>query len=509
MNAKAFNFSFQGASHIKKNKECQDASLSYQDEKCTIAVVCDGHGGDDYVRSAVGSSNACAVAVRNIREFFSGIDRDTFFADPEHLLKNLEASIINDWNESIYEYHKTHPFTYEEIAGVSEKAKKKYIDAGRIESAYGTTLIAVALNKDFWFGIHIGDGKCVAVNRKGDFKQPIPWDPKCFLNATTSICDSDAIDRFRHFYSDKMPAALFVGSDGIDDCFKNNDQLNNLYKTVLYSFGTTEFEEACAGLADYLPRLSAKGSGDDVSIAAILDLERIPELPVVKEYDMEKEKARVEESARIEAEKNEAEKRRVQEEHARFQNQNRKPEAIPSNTNASTVSQPVNGEAGSQDNTVQTADIQSEASGDEQTETVVNEISTHDSTEAPEANEEQVVAAESDETEKEFSENQSMEEPADSHEADASVTSDETPVSNDSGIVSEDRTADTDLAEEKESAASGSQNPEETIPASEEPPVESCEELTSGSIDIKTEQLVDEGEKAVVNPFDRPEEVKI
>lgn len=322
MNAKAFHISVQGASHIKKNKECQDASSSYQDDKCAIAVVCDGHGGDDYVRSAIGSAFGCAVAEKNIKNFILGVDKNTFFSDPEKQLKNLEASIINGWNESISLYHSNNPFTAKELSVVSEKARKKYVEDGRIESAYGTTMIAVVMTAEYWFGIHIGDGKCVAVNPKGEFKQPIPWDPKCFLNATTSICDSDAIERFRHFYSEKLPAAVFVGSDGIDDCFSNNEQLHNLYKTVLYSFATSDYKEACEGLADYLPRLSAKGSGDDVSVAAILDLDLIPELSVVREFDREKEKARVEENARKEAEKNEAEKRRVAEEHARFQQRN-------------------------------------------------------------------------------------------------------------------------------------------------------------------------------------------
>lgn len=318
MNVKAFHLSTQGASHIKKNKECQDASASYYDENCAIAIVCDGHGGDDYFRSAIGSKAGAEVAEKNIKDFITNVDKKTFFSKPEAHMKNLEASIINDWNESVMAYHKEHPFTDEELSGISERARKRYQEGRKIESAYGTTMIAVAMNHDYWFGIHIGDGKCVAVNPAGEFKQPIPWDPKCFLNATTSICDSDAIERFRHFYSEKLPAAVFVGSDGIDDCFRNNEQLHNLYKTVIYSFATSSFEEACDGLADYLPRLSAKGSGDDVSVSALLDLDLIPELTMIKEYDREKEKARVEENARKEAEKNEEEKRRVEEEHARY-----------------------------------------------------------------------------------------------------------------------------------------------------------------------------------------------
>ncbi len=326
MNAKSFSLSAQGASHIRKNKECQDASGHYYDEKMAIAIVCDGHGGDDYMRSAFGSQFACNAAERNIKSFMENITKDKFFEDPEKLIVDLEASIINVWNQLIYAHYEKNPFTEEELSGISEKAKKRYTQDGRIESAYGTTLIAVAMTSEFWFGIQIGDGKCVAVNPEGKFVQPIPWNEKCFLNATTSICDSDALTNFRHFYHTKLPVAVFVGSDGIDDCFINNEQLNNLYKTIVYSFGTSEFDEAIDGLKDYLPRLSAKGSGDDVSIASILDFDLLPELEIVKDFDREKEKARVEENARKKAERNETEKRRVEEEHARFQQQKKNAE---------------------------------------------------------------------------------------------------------------------------------------------------------------------------------------
>lgn len=81
-----------------------------------------------------------------------------------------------------------------------------------------------------------------------------------------------------------MPVAVFVGSDGIDDCFNNDRQLNTLYRTILYSFATSEFDDAVAELEDYLPRLSAKGSGDDVSIAGILDFDSIHSLDIISSY---------------------------------------------------------------------------------------------------------------------------------------------------------------------------------------------------------------------------------
>lgn len=329
MRMQSFHLSTQGASHIKKNKECQDASESYYDEHCAIAIVCDGHGGDDYVRSASGSAFACAAAKTSILNFVENVNRDELTRHHDQLLHNLKASIIGAWNEAVYEHYEANPFTEAEIAVLSDRAKRKYLEEKRIESAYGTTLIAVACTKDYWFGIHIGDGKCVAVNPEGKFVQPIPWDEKCFLNATTSICDTDALNRFRSFYSEKLPVAVFVGSDGIDDCFSTEQQLNNLYKTVLYSFATSDFDAAVNDLSDYLPRLSAKGSGDDVSVAAVLDLDMIGEISAVKEFDKEKEKARVEENARIAAQKAEEERKRVEAERAEQLRQRQAKKGVP------------------------------------------------------------------------------------------------------------------------------------------------------------------------------------
>ena len=91
MHAKSFNISVQGASHIKKNKECQDASSSYFDENIAVAVVCDGHGGNDYIRSAAGSRFAADIAERNIRDFVASVDKDELKRHSDVLIAKLEA----------------------------------------------------------------------------------------------------------------------------------------------------------------------------------------------------------------------------------------------------------------------------------------------------------------------------------------------------------------------------------------------------------------------------------
>lgn len=126
---------------------------------------------------------------------------------------------------------------------------------------------------DFWFGLHIGDGKCVVVSENGDLLEPIPWDDKCFLNSTTSLSDSDTLSSFRYFFSkENLPIALFVGTDGIDDSFGGTAGLHSFYDALLKTIKTKGLEEGVKDLEEYLPKVSEKGSGDDVSVAGIIAL---------------------------------------------------------------------------------------------------------------------------------------------------------------------------------------------------------------------------------------------
>ena len=312
MNFKAFHMSERGESHLHDGRVCQDSSASFSDECGTVAVVSDGHGGCDYVRSQIGSAMACEAAVKNIRRLFENISPEAFLAEPDMMLIQLEAAIINDWNESVRSHYEANPFTEEELDCVSEKAGASYRSGHRIERAYGATLIAAAVTRDYWFGIQSGDGKCAAFDEAGICTQPIPWDEKCFLNKTTSICGSDALRDFRHFYSEKIPTAVFMGSDGIDDSFKNEEDMYDFYKTILYAFSISDYTQAVDELKAYLPRLSKEGSADDVSIAAWMDMDALKS--VVDKIKAEGEEAEEpEENKKTEEEKETIEKEKSEE----------------------------------------------------------------------------------------------------------------------------------------------------------------------------------------------------
>ena len=269
---KALNLTSIGASHIRSGKECQDFSLSDSNERYSYAITCDGHGGDNYFRSAYGSRFAAQAASSCITELLNDIAEGYEPNDPATMLVQLEKSIIARWNAAVWEHYESNPFTEDELAIVDEKRRKRILSGKSIESTYGTTLIALAITEKFWFGIQIGDGKCVRIMADGTFDMPIPPNEKCFLNSTTSICDENAIEDFRHCYSEEMPVALFCGSDGIDDSFIKDEQLFKLYATIARSFATSDYSQALAELEDYMPRLSSKGSGDDVSIAGLIDI---------------------------------------------------------------------------------------------------------------------------------------------------------------------------------------------------------------------------------------------
>jgi hypothetical protein len=143
------------------------------------------------------------------------------------------------------------------------------------------------VTEEFSFGMQIGDGKCVVIDGNGTFAEPIPWDENCQMNVTTSICDSDAAEEFRFAVSKNKPTAVFCGSDGIDDSYASTEELYALYRSVLKIFSEHGKEVGESEIKEYLPILTKRGSGDDVSIALIIDYQRLESLAPVFEVQAE------------------------------------------------------------------------------------------------------------------------------------------------------------------------------------------------------------------------------
>lgn len=146
-----------------------------------------------------------------------------------------------------------------------------------LEKTYGCTLMAYVQTPDYWFAFHLGDGKMIAYkinNGKVQWKEPVPWDDRCFLNKTTSLCDSDALNEFRYCYEGDgdFPVAVFLGSDGLDDSFGEETNLVNFYIQVIKMLANDGVDATLKSLQETLPQLSKIGSKDDMSVATIFNL---------------------------------------------------------------------------------------------------------------------------------------------------------------------------------------------------------------------------------------------
>jgi hypothetical protein len=263
---------------------CEDYSGSFQDDTVAIVAVADGHGDPNCFRSRYGSQFAVESAMENLTEFCSNMVLEDLFDEKEQkkVFQQLIDSILGKWYMKIEDQLSAMPFTEEEMRSVSDKYKERFNRGERLETAYGSTLLCVALTANYCFGLQIGDGSIVMVSyQNAEMSQPMPPDEECFSNITTSICDKDASNKFRYFVSRNLPLAFFVGSDGIDDSFDGVDELLSKYRGILSLFGEYGFGKSVEEIESYLPNLSKRGSGDDVSMAGIVDMATVnlyPEL---------------------------------------------------------------------------------------------------------------------------------------------------------------------------------------------------------------------------------------
>ena len=219
--------------------------------------------------------------------------------------KCLKESLIRDglirlWHKLVADDFTNSPFTEEELKSVDKDYYVKYSKSQSLHHAYTTTLIAAAITDDFWFGIHIGDGRLTALYPDGTYDQPVPWDERCFMNRTTSISDGDAAKRARFHFSfhatKPPPVAVFLCSDGIDDnypVYENEKHLFRFYRTIALTFAEDGFESTCAQVKELVGQFATECKGDDTSIAGFIDMDAVKQTVPIWQRKLNEEEAAV------------------------------------------------------------------------------------------------------------------------------------------------------------------------------------------------------------------------
>jgi len=278
-----FALKARGISHIEKGIPCQDSAAAILGLNNTIGIACvaDGHGGNKYFRSDRGSNFAVNIASRSLADFYGSVTRKkaAFFdrkagsediknIDMQSKLKQLEANIIYKWRNAVMEDLKNNPLTEDET-GICNDTNIAPDDP----VMYGTTLLAALVSDCLWFVIHIGDGLCVILENEEKIYCPIQEDERLAFGRTTSLCDNDAVNNFRESCGFSRIMGLTAATDGMADSFEPDKYLQ--FNKELYDNFSHFPARAEAELKDFLPKISGRGSRDDISIAGIFRINEV------------------------------------------------------------------------------------------------------------------------------------------------------------------------------------------------------------------------------------------
>ena len=310
--AKVFHKSVIGAGHIASGKPCQDYSASLDENGIQLAIVCDGHGGATYVRSDRGARIAVEVAKDLLANFgrctsnsiFSG---KTFsitakpkrnpFVDADG--KKLRYEDLDDTQKQYARqakaYLEAEPKCQEQQKAISElidclysgwlseiekdsieepftRKEEKALNGEPLPKAYGCTLLAFLRTEYYWLALQIGDGSIYCCDKNMSWKKPVPDDCNCFLNYTTSLCDSNPLTEFRYAFNGNgdFPLAAILCSDGVDGSLRTDESLQDFYDQIIGLH--IDGDDVDKELTDYLPTLSKNGNKDDISLAGVVDL---------------------------------------------------------------------------------------------------------------------------------------------------------------------------------------------------------------------------------------------
>lgn len=278
------NISIRGYSHLLSNKECQDSSISWCGKKYSVVIISDGHGGEKYFRSATGSEIACEVGKDVISTFMKKIRSESGLYNDlvgnatkrEKMLLQLERSIIQRWNDEIEADLSAAPFEDDERFFALNDTDKESVTKTPAK-AYGATFIAAVVAEKYFFVLKLGDGNvCILKDNAPQMFFGLSdelKDNQLQFNLTTSLCSSDADKEFKHCFvntdKDYPVDGWILTTDGIINSYTSEQAYLDFMANIFSGYKEETLESAHAELAEFLPRLSEKGSGDDLTVGII------------------------------------------------------------------------------------------------------------------------------------------------------------------------------------------------------------------------------------------------
>jgi protein phosphatase 2C-like protein len=267
--------SVRGDAHLRDGLPNQDALETWSDDQLNMAIaaVADGHGGARHFRSGVGAKLAVAVTVRVLRELASALAA----AEPAERSRlaavEVPQRIVEDWVDAARAHLDAHPIGEDDWSALAQAEGEAAVAAVRAESllAYGATLLAALVLPQAIALWQLGDGDVLAVGTDGRTTRPVPRDERLGGNVTTSICRPGAERDFCSIVlpARQQPALLLLSTDGYANSFRTDADFLKVGIDFAGLIGEHGLGPVRARLGEILSDASARGSGDDITLALL------------------------------------------------------------------------------------------------------------------------------------------------------------------------------------------------------------------------------------------------
>lgn len=259
-----------GASHARRGVVCQDASGRYslldrRGQPVHLMVVADGHGGQRYTHSHVGSRLACELSLNLIEGQlgqWASIGRGARERWQQWLEATFPTSLHQRW-----------------LAAVESHWRQENIDKDAAEApfsplAYGTTIALVMMTPTWWGHTGLGDWDLVRIGSDGEVElvNEEQEEDQTGGEATYSLCLNNAPKHFAartavHPITEQQPTfSLVLSTDGVRKSCSTDADFFAIAR-YLCEAEQPRNGDAAAQLNADLDRISSQGSGDDVSVA--------------------------------------------------------------------------------------------------------------------------------------------------------------------------------------------------------------------------------------------------
>ena len=276
-----------GANHVRNGTPCQDALRIDNGDEFTIVSISDGHGS----AACPFSNEGAQAAVDSAYAVFSSIIEDS--GDPFHTISSnkdiwLPKQIEQHWKNEIIKIH-------------NANKREEYPQESFPYELYGATLISLVAADNFIFALQLGDGDILSITPMGDINDynddlvdmefdENPPDPdyaeiftvEWFLPPdttlgpeTNSLCQDNCWQHVKTKMlpvrrSDNLPM-IMLSTDGYANSFNSDNGFKKAgadFFTLIYNHGLVHVED---NLEDWLTESSVRGSGDDITVAFILE----------------------------------------------------------------------------------------------------------------------------------------------------------------------------------------------------------------------------------------------